>query len=77
MLEEIAAVKTLNQMGYTYHGGELWVPPLGKEPNWGLVEMWQHEAQRYKARAASLAKMLDAVVETNTAEFKTWNERAK
>lgn len=24
-----AAVKTLEAAGYTYHGGELWKPPLG------------------------------------------------
>lgn len=28
--EEKAAVKTLKHLGYTYHGGELWKPPLGK-----------------------------------------------
>lgn len=26
---EQAAVRTLEQRGYTYHGGELWKPPLG------------------------------------------------
>lgn len=25
-----AAIKTLERMGYTYHGGELWKPPPGK-----------------------------------------------
>jgi hypothetical protein len=28
------AVKTLESMGYTYHGGEYWKPPLGKKPDW-------------------------------------------
>lgn len=27
-----AAVRTLEQKGYTYHGGELWKPPIGKPP---------------------------------------------
>jgi hypothetical protein len=71
----VAAEKTLCEMGYTYGGGELWSPPLGKEPNWGLVEEWQHEAQKYKARAAALAKMLEAIVKVNTADFKGWKER--
>lgn len=28
--QEQAAIKTLEHLGYTYHGGELWKPPLGK-----------------------------------------------
>lgn len=27
-----SAVKTLEQMKYTYHGGEMWKPPIGKPP---------------------------------------------
>jgi hypothetical protein len=27
-----AAVRTLESLGYTYHGGELWKPPLGNCP---------------------------------------------
>lgn len=26
-----AAIKTLQHLGYTYHGGELWKPPLGNK----------------------------------------------
>ena len=29
-----AAIKTLEFLGYTYHGGEQWKPPLGKLPSW-------------------------------------------
>lgn len=28
--KEISAMKTLEYLGYTYHGGEYWKPPLGK-----------------------------------------------
>jgi hypothetical protein len=28
-----AAIKTLERIGYTYHGGEEWKPPLGEKPN--------------------------------------------
>jgi hypothetical protein len=31
---EKAAIKTLEFLGYTYHGGEQWKPPLGKKPKW-------------------------------------------
>ncbi len=30
--KESAAVETLESKGYTWHGGELWKPPLGKAP---------------------------------------------
>lgn len=28
--DALAAIKTLQRLGYTYHGAELWKPPLGK-----------------------------------------------
>lgn len=30
--EERAAVATLRSLGYSYHGGTLWKPPLGRNP---------------------------------------------
>lgn len=33
-----AAVRTLNQLGYTYHGAEYWKPPLGIAPLRGLID---------------------------------------
>jgi hypothetical protein len=32
--KQAAAIKTLEFLGYTYHGGEQWKPPLGKKPEW-------------------------------------------
>lgn len=32
--EAIAAIRTLEMSGYTYHGGDLWKPPVGKRPAW-------------------------------------------
>lgn len=32
LAQDVAAVKTLEMNGYTYHGGALWKPPLGKAP---------------------------------------------
>ena len=29
-----AAIATLQRLGYTYHGGEQWKPPLGQRPAW-------------------------------------------
>ena len=34
-----AAFKTLDSLGYTYKGGELWQPPLGKPPNFNLIDL--------------------------------------
>lgn len=36
-----SAERTLNQLGYTNQGGELWKPPIGKPVNFGLVEQLQ------------------------------------
>jgi hypothetical protein len=32
--EATAAINTLKFLGYTYHGGEQWKPPLGECPAW-------------------------------------------
>lgn len=32
--QQTVAIKTLEFLGYTYHGGEQWKPPLGKKPAW-------------------------------------------
>lgn len=33
-----AAIKTLEQLGYTYHGGGQWKPPLGSPPDYIVAE---------------------------------------
>ena len=43
MNDRDAAVATLIQLGYTYRGGMLWVPPIGKAPNWSLLDQKQHQ----------------------------------
>lgn len=35
---EQAAVRTLEQMGYTFNGGQLWKPPLGSPPDYIINE---------------------------------------
>src|SRR5262245_11717549 len=37
---DAAAIRTLENLGYTYHGGELWKPPLGEAPDF---EKFTHE----------------------------------
>lgn len=36
--EASAAIKTLQSIGYTYQGGEFWKPPIGKAPNFDLID---------------------------------------
>lgn len=36
--EATAAIKTLQALGYTYCGGELWKPPIGQAPNFELID---------------------------------------
>ena len=41
--ESEAAIKTLANLGYTYHGGELWKPPIGKPPEYITESQWLPE----------------------------------
>ena len=36
-----AAILTLQGKGYTYHGGQLWKPPIGKKPDFDLLDAAQ------------------------------------
>lgn len=40
------AVKTLENKGYTYHGGEQWKPPIGENPD--LVDYWKNRAEIFE-----------------------------
>lgn len=46
---EAAARRTLERMGYTYHGGEAWKPPLGPAPNFNLLDEKNGEIERLRA----------------------------
>ena len=46
-----AAIATLERMGYTYHGGELWKPPLGKALDFDLVDRIHARMEAAEARA--------------------------
>lgn len=39
---ELSAIKTLDKLGYTYHGGELWKPPIGDTPEFVEIKDDQH-----------------------------------
>jgi hypothetical protein len=41
-----SAAKTLSRLGYTDNGGELWKPPLGKKPDFDLIDQLRAEIER-------------------------------
>jgi len=50
---QVAAVQTLQRLGYTWRGGELWAPPIGKRPDFNLID--RLKAERDDARSALAA----------------------
>lgn len=46
-----SAEKTLLQLGYTNEGGEYWRPPIGKAPDFDLVDVWRTKAEALQADA--------------------------
>lgn len=44
-----AASRTLSKLGYTDCGGELWKPPLGKKPDFDLIDSLRNQIDRLLA----------------------------
>ncbi|MBV4524339.1 hypothetical protein KVG88_30155 [Pseudomonas sp. SWRI74] len=42
----VAAIKTLNAKGYTYHGAALWKPPVGEAPDFDLIDSMRADRDR-------------------------------
>ncbi len=80
--ESQAAVRTLQFLGYTYHGGEQWKPPLGKRPAW-LDSQPQPQASANKPTAEWLhEKHIEWIREDTEEPFvdflhRTWPEAPK
>ncbi len=58
--EPTAAIKTLQGLGYAYHGAELWKPPLGKKPDFDLIDALRAQLAE---RDALLRRALGAMAE--------------
>lgn len=43
-----SAANTLERIGYTDHGGELWKPPIGQKPNFDLIDQLRAEVAGLK-----------------------------
>ncbi|WKL16587.1 hypothetical protein QYQ99_03255 [Comamonas testosteroni] len=53
--EATAAIKTLQNLGYTYHGAELWKPPIGKVPDFDLIDSLRNRISELEASQAAPA----------------------
>jgi hypothetical protein len=53
-----SAVRTLEQLGYTDEGGELWKPPIGKAPDFSLIDSLRAEVGTLQARVLELGDSL-------------------
>lgn len=49
-----SAIKTLEHLGYTNHGGGVWKPPLGKAPNFDLIDSIRAERDALAAKLVPL-----------------------
>lgn len=61
---DVAAIRTLERLGYTHSGGELWRPPLGKRPDFDLLDAKQAEIERLRAELADLREQAVDAAET-------------
>jgi hypothetical protein len=78
--KSVAAEKTLQSLGYTYHGGSLWKPPLGNPPDYvqkaGTLEWvtlengdrigYDPRAALIDNRVSSADDLMDAIREANS-----------
>ncbi len=63
-----AAEKTLQNLGYRHDGGELWRPPLGKKPDFNLID-------QLKAENEALSYLLKRFVDGEHDDAEDQNER--
>lgn len=50
-----SAKRTLESLGYTDNGGELWRPPIGPKPNFSLMDSYRHRIAELESRTVSAA----------------------
>ena len=49
-----SAKRTLESLGYTDNGGELWRPPIGPKPNFSLMDSYRHRIAELESRTVKL-----------------------
>ena len=55
-----AAASTLERLGYTYRGGAEWAPPLGRAPDFNLLDAANDRIAQLEAEGSRLQSGLDA-----------------
>ena len=61
----MAGAATLKRLGYTYEGGIEWQPPLGKAPDWNLMDRLHERAERAEAERDVLANRIMDMLDTS------------
>ncbi|MFL3604255.1 hypothetical protein ACJU4I_10805 [Pseudomonas aeruginosa] len=74
---ELSAVRTLEALGYTYHGGEQWKPPIGKAPDFDLIDSLRAEVERLRADTSSMRGSLNAYSKSTKKLVKDGTRAAK
>jgi hypothetical protein len=76
VLRQRAAVRTLERLKYTWHGGVEWKPPLGNAPAWVLDEEERQRQERERlhapTRADALALAMEYAVDPLNADGLEW-----
>lgn len=49
-----SAKRTLESLGYTDNGGELWRPPIGPKPNFSLMDSYRHRIAELESRTVTV-----------------------
>ncbi|MBC3948308.1 hypothetical protein [Pseudomonas folii] len=57
-----AAVQTLLGQGYTFHGGQLWKPPIGEKANFSLMDDLRQQLADVSAERDRFSRMYDSAV---------------
>lgn len=61
--KDLAARRTLERLGFTWHGAEFWKPPLGAAPDFDLLDAKQAELDRLQTRARELEVSLAGLLQ--------------
>ena len=65
---DAAAQATLKHLGYTYEGGEQWKPPLGKKPDFDLIDALHAEVERLTAERDALREFAQWLIDSYHSE---------
>ena len=62
--EASAAIATLQHLGYAYCGGEHWKPPIGKKPDFDLIDTLRAERDDLQLRLNTADQRIDELTQS-------------